>query len=47
MLLDKPYANPLINRIAEYFLLKTVFPKAVPEVRFETAPLFLQRYKIL
>ncbi len=24
MLLDKPCANPLINTIAEYFLLKTV-----------------------
>ncbi len=35
MLLDKPCANPLINTIAEYFLLKTVV--ADPEKWFETA----------
>ncbi len=38
MLLDKPCANPLINTIAEYFLLKTVVsPMALPEMRLETA----------
>ncbi len=38
MLLDKPCANPLINTIVEYFLLKTVVSqKADPDTWFETA----------
>ncbi len=46
LLLDKPSATPLINTIAEYFLLKNYsFPKAVPETRFKTALLML-RHKI-
>ncbi len=44
MLLDKPCANPLINTIAEYFLLKTVLPKGSPETWYET-DLFLLRHK--
>ncbi len=30
MPLDKPFANPLIKTIAEYFLLKTVVSQCTP-----------------
>ncbi len=33
MLLDKPCANPLINTIAEYFLLKTVVSQRLTQKR--------------
>ncbi len=33
MLLDKPCANPLINTIAEYFLLKTVLSERLSQKR--------------
>ncbi len=46
LLLDKPSANPLINTIAEYFLLKTVVSQRLTQKRCLKRPFFLLRQPI-